>query len=237
MFLTELGDLKRFANPRQLMAYLGWFRLFTRAETRDEKGALRQRDLPAWAIEQLTKGQKGKCVAVVAAARELACFLAHSMLTLAEQKAGSFRGRPKVGKLPSKAINTAASASSHSIKSSRNIGVGSAIRNFESAKQCPKQLYTGSKCEGSIPALSINSAVGSSESTRDMSLALVPMSAAPSMANRAVYGAAGVGEEVAQPIVRAMHKDALSQTVFAVQLRKSSLLSVLLIYLMSDLRA
>lgn len=130
VFLTELGDLKRFANPRQLMAYLGLVPSIHQSGDRRREGSItkagnshvrhvlvqaawnyfaanrvgkllrqRQKDLPAWAIEQSTKAQKrlskrlqhltvtrGKCVAVVAAARELACFLANSMLTLADQK-------------------------------------------------------------------------------------------------------------------------------------------------------
>lgn len=131
VFLTELGDLKRFGNHRQLMAYLGLVpSLHQSGDTRREgsitkagnsylrhvlvqathnyfaaskPGKLlrsRQKDLPAWALQQSEKAQKrlrerlgslaarrGKCVAVVAGARELSAFLAAALRTLADQKA------------------------------------------------------------------------------------------------------------------------------------------------------
>lgn len=55
----------------------------------------KQKELPAWAVEQASKAQKrlykrcqhlsetrGRCIAIPAVARELACFLAHAILTL-----------------------------------------------------------------------------------------------------------------------------------------------------------
>lgn len=159
VFLTELGDLKRFADPRQLMSYLGLVPSVHQSGDSRRDGSItkagnshvrhvlvqaawnyfgankvgkllrqRQRDLPAWAVEQSNKAQKrlskrlhhltvtrGKCVAVVAAARELACFLAHSMLTLEEQKASGIRlpevdpatpkGRPPRKSTPSTPLN------------------------------------------------------------------------------------------------------------------------------------
>ena len=131
VFLTELGDLKRFGNPRQLMAYLGMVPSVHQSGDTHRGGSItkagnsylrhvlvqaswnyfgpakvgkllaqRQKDLPPWVLEQSTNAQKriskrlnhlsgtrGKCVAVVAGARELACFMAFAILTLDERKA------------------------------------------------------------------------------------------------------------------------------------------------------
>lgn len=135
VFLTELGDLKRFASPRQLMAYLGLVPSvhqsgdtsrggsITKAGNshlrhtlvqatwnyfgRNKPGKLllqRQKNLPAWVIERSSAAQsrinkrlnalsvsRGKCIAVVAGARELACFLAAAVRTLEEQTAQGIR--------------------------------------------------------------------------------------------------------------------------------------------------
>ena len=131
VFLTELGDLNRFAAPRQLMAYLGLTPSVHQSGDTRRDGSItkagnshirhvlvqatwnyfgavkvgkllqhRQKDLPAWAVELSSKAQKrlnkrlghlaitrGKCVAVVAGARELACFLAGALRTLSEHEA------------------------------------------------------------------------------------------------------------------------------------------------------
>lgn len=130
VFLTELGDLKRFGNPRQLMAYLGLVPSVHQSGDTRRDGSItkagnsfvrhvlvqatwnyfgagkpgklllsRRKDLPAWAIEQADSAQKrlrhrlnalsttrGKCVAVIAGARELSCFLAAALRTLKERE-------------------------------------------------------------------------------------------------------------------------------------------------------
>lgn len=149
VFITELGDLKRFANPRQLMSYLGMVPSVHQSGDTHRGGSItkagnsylrhvlvqaswnyfgparvgkllahRQKELPPWVIEQSANAQKriskrlnhlsntrGKCVAVVAAARELGCFMASALLNLEDMRARGFdlptpavaeikRGRP-----------------------------------------------------------------------------------------------------------------------------------------------
>lgn len=167
VFLTELGDLKRFAKPRQLMAYLGLVPSVHQSGDSRRGGSItkagnshlrhvmvqatwnyfkaakpgkllvsRQKGLPAWAVEQSDKTQKrirhrlnalsvtrGKCIAVVAGARELACFLASALRTLEEHKARGIRlpqldtemnkgGRPRKSARVSASKNESLSAAS-----------------------------------------------------------------------------------------------------------------------------